>query len=174
MKTAVIYKSKTGFTQKYAEWISQELGADLFPIENFDKYFIDNYDTIIYGGGLYAAGINGIKFIRLRSKKLIVFATGSSPWRESAFSKVKNKNFTPEEQAHLKFFYFRGGLDMTKMGMFDRFLMKLLKASIMSKGKKREFTPDEKGMLSAMENPVDFTSKDNIKDLIAYVREYNL
>jgi len=145
-------------------------------MDKFDRSMIDNYDTIIYGGGLYAAGINGIRFIkinfsRLRSKKLIIFASGSTPWRENAVNKVKNKNFTPEEQAHLKFFYLRGGLNMTKMGMFDRFLMKLLRASILSKGKKRELTPDEKGMLAAMDNPVDFTSKDNIKDLVAYARE---
>lgn len=30
MKTVVIYQSKTGFTKKYAEWISEELSADIF------------------------------------------------------------------------------------------------------------------------------------------------
>ncbi|GEA31640.1 flavodoxin [Clostridium beijerinckii] len=28
MKTVVIYKSKTGFTKKYAKWIAEELSAD--------------------------------------------------------------------------------------------------------------------------------------------------
>ncbi len=27
MKTIVVYKSKTGFTKKYAEWISEELST---------------------------------------------------------------------------------------------------------------------------------------------------
>lgn len=32
MKTAVIYNSQTGFTKKYAEWISEATGADCFEI----------------------------------------------------------------------------------------------------------------------------------------------
>ena len=30
MKTAVIYNSQTGFTKRYAKWISDEIGADCF------------------------------------------------------------------------------------------------------------------------------------------------
>ncbi len=36
-KTAVIYKSKTGFTRKYAQWIAEETGCDLFPYEQREK-----------------------------------------------------------------------------------------------------------------------------------------
>ncbi|MFT5873622.1 MAG: hypothetical protein ACI8WT_002569 [Clostridium sp.] len=40
-----------------------------------------DYDTLIYGGGLYAVGINGVKLItknldKLKDKKVVVFATG--------------------------------------------------------------------------------------------------
>ncbi len=36
MKTAVIYRSKSGFVKKYAEWIAEETGADLFDGASFD------------------------------------------------------------------------------------------------------------------------------------------
>lgn len=37
MKTVVIYKSKTGFTQKYAEWIAEDLSADLFEVSKVNS-----------------------------------------------------------------------------------------------------------------------------------------
>ena len=30
----VIYKSKTGFTEKYASWIAEELNCEKYPLEN--------------------------------------------------------------------------------------------------------------------------------------------
>ncbi len=63
MRSIVIYKSQTGFTQKYAEWIAEELKADIFDILQVNVEMLQNYDTIIYGGGLYAGGINCVKLI---------------------------------------------------------------------------------------------------------------
>ena len=93
---------------------------------------LTNYDTVIYGGSLYAVGINGVKFItknldKLKDKKVIVFATGASPSREEAVSEVKNKNFTSEQQKYIQFFYLRGGFDYSKLKPFDKVLMTLLK-----------------------------------------------
>ena len=52
MKTIVAYKSKSGYTKKYAQWIAQELNCDIK--ENAELSDIINYDVIIYGGGMYA------------------------------------------------------------------------------------------------------------------------
>ena len=83
MKTIVIYKSKTGFTRKYAELITEELSADIFDVSKVNDSMLSAYDTIIYGGSLYASGITGVKYIKqnlhkLKDKKVIVFATGAS------------------------------------------------------------------------------------------------
>lgn len=50
MKTAVIYHSQTGFTRKYAEWISEATGADCFELRNVKKQEFDRYDAIVFGG----------------------------------------------------------------------------------------------------------------------------
>ena len=34
MKILLIYKSKTGFTEKYARWISEEINCDVENISN--------------------------------------------------------------------------------------------------------------------------------------------
>jgi len=173
MKTVVIYKSKTGFTKKYAEWIAEELSADIVDVSKVTTNMLTAYDTVIYGGGLYIIGINGVKFIaqnidKLKDKKVVVFATGASPSREEAMSEVRDKNFTLEQQKHIQFFYFRGGFDYSKLKPFDKVLMILLKWKMKMK-REKELTPDERGMLASYDKPVDFTRKKNIDEIIAYV-----
>lgn len=172
MKTVVIYHSKTGFTKKYAEWISEELSADIFDDSKVTPNMLTDYDTVVYGGSLYAVGVTGVKLItqnldKLRDKKVIVFATGASPSREATINEVKNKNFTSEEQKQIQFFYFRGGFDYSKLNPFDKLLMSLLKWKIK---RKKELTPDEKGMLAIYDKRVDYTKKENIKELITYAK----
>jgi len=172
MKAVVVYKSISGFTKKYAEWIAEELKADLFRIEKIDIDILLKYDIIIYGGSLHAVGISGVSIIKdnlnkLRDKNIIVFATGASPLRESTVSEVRDSNFSVEEQKQIQFYYFRGGFDFKKLNFINRVLMTLMKWKIKLK---RDKTPDEKGMLAAYSRPMDFTKKENTKELLEYVR----
>ena len=109
MKTIVIYKSKTGYVRKYAEWIAEDLVADIFEVSKVDINMLIKYDTIIYGGSLHAVGINGVKFItknidKLKGKKVVVFASGASPSSTTVIKEVMTNNFTPEQQKLIKFF----------------------------------------------------------------------
>ena len=173
MKTIVIYKSKTGFTKKYAEWIANDLLADIFDVSKVNIDMLTTYDTIIYGGSLYAVGINGVKLIKqnidkLKDKKVVVFATGASPPREAVLNEVRNTNFTIEQQKYIKFFYLRGGFNYSELNLFDKILMTLLKWKIKSK-KKEELTTDEIGMLAVYDKPVNFTREENIVEILNYV-----
>lgn len=172
MKTVVVYKSISGFTKKYAEWIAEELEADLLGVEKIDIDILLKYDIIIYGGSLHAVGISGINIIKnnlnkLKDKNIIIFTTGASPSKESTVSEVKDSNFSVEEQKQIRFYYFRGGFDFNKLNFTNKILMTLMKWKIKLK---RHKTPDEKGMLAAFSKPMDFTKKKNIKELLEYVR----
>ena len=75
----VLYKAACGFTKKYAEWIAEKLQCDCVEISTYD--FNKDYKTIIFGGGLYAGKINGIKTLiknydKIKDKELIVFTVG--------------------------------------------------------------------------------------------------
>jgi len=172
MKTIVVYKSISGFTQKYAEWIAEELEADLFRIEKIDIDVLLKYEIIIYGGSLHAVGISGVNIIKnnlnkLRDKNVIIFTTGASLPNESIVSEIKDSNFSVEEQKQIQFYYFRGGFDFNKLNLINKILMTLLKWKIKLK---RDKAPDEKGMLAAYSRPMDFTKKENIKELLEFVR----
>lgn len=172
MKTVVVYKSISGFTKKYAEWIAEELEADLSRLKKIDMDTLLKYDIIIYGGCLHAVGISGVNMIKnnldkLRDRNIIIFTTGASPSREDIVSKVRDGNFSVEELKQIQFYYFRGGFDFKKLNFINKILMTLYKWKLTSKQDK---TSDEKEMLAAYLKPIDFTKKENIKGLLEYVR----
>ena len=131
MKTIVVYKSLSGFTEKYARWIADELDADLRERRQVKAEDVSEYDVVIYGGSLHAVGISGVDIIKenmekFTDKKIIVFATGASPHRPEIMEEVKNRNFGPEERQRIRFFYFRGGFDYSKLGFVNKILMTLM------------------------------------------------
>lgn len=98
MKTIVIYKSKSGYTETYAKWISEDLNCDLKVADDITIEELEKYDVIIYGGGLYAVGINGLALIKKNydlfcNKKIVIWATGASTGREEELQQVWDYNF---------------------------------------------------------------------------------
>jgi Flavodoxin len=173
MRSLVIYSSKTGFTEKYAKWLAEDLPADIVNVAKATTDMLEGYDTVIYGGGLYAIGIGGVKYIKqnigkLKNKKVIVLATGLSPSSDEVVNVVRNHNFTIEEQKYLRLFYLRGGFDYSKLSLLYKVIMTFLKWKLMLKGK-HKLTSDELGMLASYNMPVDFTRRENIREIIAYV-----
>ena len=95
MKTAVIYNSQTGFTKKYAEWISEAVGADCFEFGIAKKQNFDIYDAIVFGGWACAGRISKISWFKSNIDKwsdkiLIAFCTGGSPFRRQPCRKSRN------------------------------------------------------------------------------------
>ena len=70
MNAIVVYKTKYGSTKTYAEWIAEELSADIRDAKTVKADDLLKYDTIIYGGGLYAEVINGVSLITKNYEKL--------------------------------------------------------------------------------------------------------
>ncbi|MBN2853604.1 MAG: flavodoxin [Clostridia bacterium] len=175
MKTIVIYKSRSGFTKQYATWIQEELCCDMTELKKHDQSLLLSYDTIIYGAGLYAVGINGISFIKdnfdkIKDKKIVVFTTGATPRRAHTIEEIKEANFTKEQQEHIRFFYLRGGFDFNKLSLLHKFMMMLMKMKLKMK---KDKDADVKGMLNAYAHPADFTNKKNINEIIDYVRQFS-
>ena len=171
MKAIVAYKSKSGYTKRYAEWIAQELGCDIK--EDPELSDILGYDTVIYGGGMYAGGFNGVKLItknldKLKGRRIALFAVGSNPGREHEMKVFWDRVLTAEQQKTIGLFYLRGGFDYSKLTARDKVLMKMLKVKLQ---KIKERTEDEQGMLDAYDTPVDFSDKANIKPLMEFIRE---
>lgn len=176
MKAIVLYRSISGITKKYAQWIAEELGADLLDCRELEPQTLSGYDLIIFGGSLHVGGINGIdcikrNFAALAGKRVIIFATGGSSPREGLVEEILAANFSEEHRKRLRLFYFRGGFDYRKLGTKDKILMTVRKWTLQRK-KRQELLPDEKDFLAAYANPVDVTKKDDIRTLVDYARSF--
>lgn len=173
-RVAIVYQSKYGSTQRYAEWMAEELQADLFEGSSVKVKDLHPYDVIIFGGGLYAVGILGIQLLKknydqLRDKKLIVFAVGASPARKEAIDHVIHSNFTDEMKATVPFFLLRGAFNYQNLNRLDKLLMWLMKLKLKSK-KPEELDADGKGLLASYERPVDWTQKKAIQPILDVIK----
>lgn len=172
MKTLVCYTSLSGYTKSYAEWIAEALQADIFPLNSVKTEMASSYDIIIYGGSLHAVGINGIKYVKkqllnLKDTKVVIFAVGASPAKEGICDEILNGNFTLDEQNKINLFYLRGGFDYTRLNLYNKMLMALLKLKI---SLKKSRNSDERGMLAAFDKPINFARQENLQDLLQYAR----
>ena len=175
MKTAVVYRSKSGYTEQYAKWIAKATDADLLPAQKTNVDILHTYDTIVYGGALYASGIYGLKLItdnleRLNDKNLIVFTLGATPIRQNIYDDVKNANLNTAQQKHIRFFMLRGGFDFGRLTFIDKILMTLLKMKLKTK---KHLDADERGMLNAYSHPLDFTDKKHIEPIVEAIQAFN-
>ncbi len=169
MSTVVIYLSKTGYTKRYAEWIAEEVGADLMDAEGIDIEAVSAYDTIIYGGGIYPRGINGTKLLKKiykknKDKKLVIFGVGLAPPRPEM-----QKAAEEADENDPKMYYFRGGFDYDKLDKKDQSIIKAVEKRITKKNDV-DVTEFDKELLLAYKKPIDHSDKESIKELVAYVK----
>ncbi|MBN1923714.1 MAG: hypothetical protein JW791_03050 [Nanoarchaeota archaeon] len=83
-KVAVVYKTKYGSSEKYAEWLSKSLKADVYEMDNTKIDRLKGYNTIIFISGVYAGRIEFVNFIgkhfnELSDKKLVGIIVGALP-----------------------------------------------------------------------------------------------
>ena len=168
-KILVTYTSKYGSTSQYAKWIAEELNADLFPARTVNPKDLSKYDIVIYGGGLYAGGIAGVKLVTQNPcKNLIVFTVGLADPLTTDYNPIINKNFTPQLLKNTKLFHLRGGIDYKKLGPVHKTMMAMMKNMIQKKPD-CERDGEDKEFLDTYNSKVNFENKQSIDSLIAYV-----
>ena len=175
MNTIVIYKSKYGSTKAYAEWIANELGCEAVSEKEIKASELTKYDTIIYGGGLYAEIIAGVSLITknfeaLKDKKLIVYSTGITPlnYREYYDKMVIEKNFKPYMMEKIKVFNFMGKMIIDELSLPHKTALIALKKLMSGKENPTEM---EKLLVELCTKSGDFTDKESIKELIEYAKK---
>lgn len=174
MKTIVVYKTKYGSTKTYAEWIARELSCEAVDVKNTNIEKLTEYDAIIYGGGLYAEVINGVSIItknldNLKNKKIAVYTTGITPLDCRAYydDYVIKRNFKDGVPDNIRVFNFLGKMKMDELSVVHRTALKSLKKIMSSKKNPSEM---EKLLVELCDADGDFSNKDDIKELISYIK----
>lgn len=170
----VIYKSSTGFTKRYAEFIAQELNCTMVDFRTVTPEFLSEYDSIIFGSRAHAGKIDGLPkmkkiFQKCTAKNLLIFVTGATAnTSETVIQEFFKQNFTAEELRKIPHFYMQSGLCYEKMSFFDKCMMKGLAAMLK---KKKDKTSYEIEMEHSIQKSYDISSKKYIEPLIHYLQE---
>ena len=173
MNAIVVYKTKYGSTKNYADWIGEELNCKVTDVKEITINELKKYDTIIYGGGLYAEIINGVSLITknvdsLKNKKIAVYTTGITPLdcRDYYDKIVIEKNFKNGVPECIKIFNFTGKMVLDELSTVHRAALKTLKKIMSSK---KEPTEMEKLLVELCDADGDFSDRSQIADLVKYV-----
>ena len=178
MNAVVIYESKYGATQHYAQWIAQALSCDLFTRKDFSPQRFAEYDVIIYGGGLYAGGVSGLSLLTKhadlwKEKPTVVFTCGlADPTQEDnveGIRKALENALSPDLLHRVRLFHFRGAMDYAKLSFVHKSMMSMF-CKMMAKKGADQLRQEDKDMIAAHGKAVDFTEEASIAPLVSYVK----
>lgn len=171
MSNIIIYGSHYGTTKQYAEELSKRTNIEAISFENVKE--INDYNNIIYLGGLYAGGVLGMsktikKMNTISNKKIIIVTVGlSDPIDEVNKKNIRDniKRQIPKEFFEkTKIFHLRGGIDYSRLNFVHKTMMKLLYNSVKNLPEEKQ-TAEDKAMIETYNkkvNFVDFSSLDEI------------
>lgn len=174
MKSIIIYRSKTGFVQKYAQWLAESLSCRAVSYEKRSSINLREYDILIYGGSFYAGTISGLKWFKqetgnLKSAVKVVLAVGAMPADAPKVSEALAANFSENEQKEIRAFYLPGGLAYEKMGLKDKLMMKLFSKVMKRKAEQEGAGTEQKQMAERIARSYDISDKAFLNPVISYV-----
>lgn len=124
MEKIIVYYSKTGFSKQYAQWLSEDLGIEVYSVKEVRKKQLDNAKQIIFISSLFASMIKKLNVIKKYEKKLKVIAVGYS--QEEGQNQDSNRDYATTIKEINKLscdvYYLRGGVCFEKLGFISRMI----------------------------------------------------
>lgn len=168
----IIYGSQYGTTRKYADELAKRTNIECKSYE--DVIDIEQYNTVIYIGGLYAGGVLGMKktlakISQCQNKKIIIVTVGlADPMDADNTDNIKSnmkRQLSKElyENAHI--FHFRGGIDYSYLNFKHKTMMGLLYKKAVGLPEEKK-TAEIKAMIETYNQKVDFVDFESLNQLI--------
>ncbi|MBD5168838.1 MAG: hypothetical protein HDT20_01735 [Oscillibacter sp.] len=166
-ETIIIYSSKTGFSQRYAQWLAEELNCQALPFRDRKNVSLSAYHTIILTGGLYAGQMSGLNWLKkqlpsLAGKRVAVIAVGCAPMGNPTLPESMEKLLGDTPQ--IKGFYCQGGLDYEHMSAVHRAMMAALRATLKNK-------PEMAEMLAVISHSFDGAKREYLVPVVQWTKE---
>lgn len=178
MRTAIIYCSQTGHTEKYAEWLAEDLGCEAVPYAKRNSVALDKIDLLVFCSWFHAASIKGAKWLKgvMREHldlRVIALATGATPmpcdmWPAAEVEEAFRRTFPEAEYPDLPHFYCQGGFDFDRLGMADKMAMRLF---FKANAKAAETDQKAAEMLRVMKGSFDGTKREYLEPVFSCIRQ---
>ena len=178
MNSIIVYGSHYGTTKRYAEELSKRTNIKVISFKKINQQ-INDYDNIIYLGGLYAGGVLGMsktlkKLNNISNKKILIATVGlSDPTDEVNKNNIRNniKNQIPKEVLEkAKIFHLRGGIDYSKLNFAHKTMMKLLYNAVKNLPEEKQ-TAEDRAMIETYNKKVNFIDFSDLDKIINEVQK---
>lgn len=156
MIKAIIYHSNTGYTFEYAKLLSEILKIPYYSLEETNLP-IKKEDEIIYLSWICAGKITKLKQVQKNYQIKCIGAVGAYNKSEKYLEELKSGN-----QIQSPCFYLQGGINYQKLKGISKLIVKMVGKTI---------PKEEKELVNLFQNGGSFVKKENLKELINYVKE---
>lgn len=172
MKILVIYESKYGSTQKYAEDIAKHVDAEILPFKKVKWKHLDEYEMVVFGSYVRGGNISKInEFLQhwssMDGKAVIVFATGMSIPSEETRKDLVEQNVL--EDYHLRFYQLRGTFNYQSLRFPDNLMfnqsIKIIEQQQPDKARDLEYVK---------ENPIEAYDQEKIDRIISIIEKIKI
>lgn len=172
-KSIVIYTSKRGSTKQYAEWIAEDLGCEALPLSDALGLDLHDYGCVIYGGWIRGSGIVDFnKFAKMLDdgimSRLIVFGVGFADETAENYAQVWTYSLgkiDPKNEHRVLMYILGGRYDPAEVKGLDKFLMKAMRAVLLS-GSTKDAKSQANMMRQRIDEGCDLVKRDNISSLV--------
>ena len=171
----IIYGSQYGTARKYAEELAKRTNIE---IKNYkDVTDIDQYNTVVYIGSLYAGGVLGMKktlakISQCQKKKIIIATVGlADPADTENTDKIKNsmkRQLSKKLYENAYIFHLRGGIDYSCLNFKHKTMMGLLYKKAVGLPEEKK-TAEIKAMIETYNQKVNFVDFENLNRLTDYI-----
>ena len=155
MLKAIVYKSNTDHTLRYAKMLARNFEVPFYAIDEAKKN-INDVDEIIYLGWVCASRISGLSKIKKICNPKIVVGVGAYPKNDQYIKDLKETNNIIEP-----FFYLRGGIDYSKLKGIKKQIVKLVGKTV---------NKQDKEMVDLFTNGKDYVNEANLIEIINYFK----
>ena len=172
----IIYGSQYGTTKQYAMELSKKTNIKAESYEDIKN--IDEYETIIYIGALYAGGVLGMaktlkKISNSENKKIIIVTVGlADPMNKENINNIENsmkRQLSNEIYEKASIYHLRGGIDYSKLNFLHKTMMRLLYKKVKGLPEEKK-TAEDKAMIDTYNQKVNFVDFSNLENIISEIK----
>lgn len=175
--TLVLYTTKHGATQRYAERIGEPQDALVKEAAYAKLERAKTYDAIVLGCPVYMGKIKGLDFFadhakELSDKRLVLFTCGIHDPAQADVRRVLEDQLAEklgDAMAHISVFHLRGSIRWQSLGLAERLLMKALVAD-MKKKPEAQRTETERLLIETEGGALDFSDEADIASIVHAAR----